>query len=76
MERYSIPSAQRGMKYSRVVFNLVDNNIARQTLHKIVSGMINNDYKTYVIDVGNDMYNGQAFTSMYSNSNPYSESMF
>ena len=76
LERYSIPSAQRGMKYSRVVFNLVDNNIARQTLHKIVSGMIDNDYKTYVIDVGNDMYNGQAFTSMYSNSNPYSESMF
>ena len=38
--------------------------------------MIDNDYKTYVIDVGNDMYNGQAFTSMYSNSNPYSESMF
>ena len=76
LERYSIPSAQRGMKYSRVVFNLVDNNIARQTLHKIVSGMIDNDYKTYVIDVGNDMYNGQAFTSMYSNSNPYGESMF
>ena len=76
LERYSIPSAQRGMKYSRVVFNLVDNNIARQTLHKIVSEMIDNDYKTYVIDVGNDMYNGQAFTSMYSNSNPYSESMF
>ena len=76
LERYSIPFAQRGMKYSRVVFNLVDNNIARQTLHKIVSGMIDNDYKTYVIDVGNDMYNGQAFTSMYSNSNPYSESMF
>ena len=76
LERYSIPSAQRGMKYSRVVFNLVDNNIARQTLHKVVSGMIDNDYKTYVIDVGNDMYNGQAFTSMYSNSNPYSESMF
>ena len=76
LECYSIPSAQRGMKYSRVVFNLVDNNIARQTLHKIVSGMIDNDYKTYVIDVGNDMYNGQAFTSMYSNSNPYSESMF
>ena len=76
LERYSIPSAQRGMKYSRVVFNLVDNNIARQTLHKIVSEMIDNDYKTYVIDVGNDMYNGQAFTSMYSNSNPYGESMF
>ena len=76
LERYSIPYAQRGMKYSRVVFNLVDNNIARQTLHKIVSGMLDNDYKTYVIDVGNDMYNGQAFTSMYSNSNPYSESMF
>ena len=76
LERYSIPYAQRGMKYSRVVFNLVDNNIARQTLHKIVSGMIDNDYKTYVIDVGNDMYNGQAFTSMYSNSNPYGESMF
>lgn len=76
LERYSIPSAQRGMKYSRVVFNLVDNNIARQTLHKVVSGMIDNDYKTYVIDVGNDMYNGQAFTSMYSNSNPYGESMF
>ena len=76
LECYSIPSAQRGMKYSRVVFNLVDNNIARQTLHKIVSGMIDNDYKTYVIDVGNDMYNGQAFTSMYSNSNPYGESMF
>lgn len=76
LERYSVPSAQRGMKYSRVVFNLVDNNIARQTLHKIVSGMIDNDYKTYVIDVGNDMYNGQAFTSMYSNSNPYNESMF
>ena len=76
LECYSIPSAQRGMKYSRVVFNLVDNNIARQTLHKVVSGMIDNDYKTYVIDVGNDMYNGQAFTSMYSNSNPYSESMF
>lgn len=76
LERYSIPFAQRGMKYSRVVFNLVDNNIARQTLHKIVSGMLDNDYKTYVIDVGNDMYNGQAFTSMYSNSNPYSESMF
>lgn len=76
LECYSIPSVQRGMKYSRVVFNLVDNNIARQTLHKIVSGMIDNDYKTYVIDVGNDMYNGQAFTSMYSNSNPYGESMF
>lgn len=76
LERYSVPSAQRGMKYSRVVFNLVDNNIARQTLHKIVSEMIDNDYKTYVIDVGNDMYNGQAFTSMYSNSNPYGESMF
>ena len=76
LECYSIPSAQRGMKYSRVVFNLVDNNIARQTLHKIVSGMIDNDYKTYVIDVGNDMYNGQAFTSMYSNSNTYGESMF
>ena len=76
LERYSIPYAQRGMKYSRVVFNLVDNNIARHTLHKIVSGMLDNDYKTYVIDVGNDMYNGQAFTSMYSNSNPYSESMF
>lgn len=76
LECYSIPSAQRGMKYSRVVFNLVDNNIARQTLHKIVSEMIDNDYKTYVIDVGNDMYNGQAFTSMYSNSNPYGESMF
>lgn len=76
LECYSIPFAQRGMKYSRVVFNLVDNNIARQTLHKIVSGMIDNDYKTYVIDVGNDMYNGQAFTSMYSNSNPYGESMF
>ena len=76
LERYNIPSVQRGMKYSRVVFNLVDNNIARQTLHKIVSEMIDNDYKTYVIDVGNDMYNGQAFTSMYSNSNPYSESMF
>lgn len=76
LECYNIPSTQRGMKYSRVVFNLVDNNIARQTLHKIVSEMIDSNYRTYVIDVGNDMYNGQAFTSMYSNSNPYSESMF
>mgnify|MGYP003582490143 CR=1 FL=1 len=47
-----------------IVFNLVDNNKARIDVHATATRLSRRS-RTYVIDVGNDMYNGQFEVSTY-----------
>ena len=54
-----------------IVFNLVDNNLARQAIHQMPTANFPNsknfNSKYYIVDTGNDMYNGQFFVSSYVN---------
>ena len=47
-----------------IVFNLVDNNIARRAVHSSAFNLADRN-RIIVVDVGNDMYNGQGRLSMY-----------
>ena len=52
-----------------IVFNLVDNTLARKAIHALPKCMPE-DNRVYVVDTGNDMYNGQFFVSEYHSGLP------
>ena len=47
-----------------IIFNLVDNTLARKAIHFLPKCMPE-DNRVYIVDTGNDMYNGQFFVSEY-----------
>ena len=47
-----------------IIFNLVDNTLARKAIHALPKCMPE-DNRVYIVDTGNDMYNGQFFVSEY-----------
>lgn len=48
-----------------IIFGLVDNNMARQAIHEFAQ-KIHAAGNVYVVDTGNDMYNGQFYVSKYT----------
>ena len=52
-----------------IIFNLVDNTLARKAIHALPKCMPE-DNRVYVVDTGNDMYNGQFFVSEYHSGIP------
>lgn len=50
----------------RIIFNLVDNMKARVAVHTMATkDFFNTSGRTFVVDTGNDLYNGQFFVTEY-----------
>ena len=50
----------------RIIFNLVDNMKARVAVHTMATkNFFNTSGRTFVVDTGNDLYNGQFFVTEY-----------